>query len=89
VTWRSPADAADGWLDLVTVGAMSRPQLVRLLARARTGGHVGRPGVAIRRVRRVEAAGAGVGPLNVDGEAWGELPASVEVLPGALRWIGA
>src|SRR5512145_747090 len=51
------ADAADGWLDLVTVGAVSRGQLFHLLAHARTGGHVGRPGVAIRRARRVEAAG--------------------------------
>jgi diacylglycerol kinase (ATP) len=82
------ADAADGWLDLVTVGAVSRGQLFHLLAHARTGGHVGRPGVAIRRARRVEAAGDGIGLLNVDGEAWDELPASFEALPGALRWIG-
>jgi diacylglycerol kinase family enzyme len=45
--------------------------------------------VAIRRARRVEAAGDGVGPLNVDGEAWGTLPARFVGLPGALRWIGA
>jgi YegS/Rv2252/BmrU family lipid kinase len=83
------ADPADGWLDLVTVGAVSRGQLLRLLARARSGGHVGRPGVIVRRVRRVEAGGDGPGPLNVDGEAWGQLPATFEVLPGALRWIGA
>jgi YegS/Rv2252/BmrU family lipid kinase len=81
-------DASDGWLDLMTVGAVSRGQLLGLLARARTGGHIGRPGVAIRRVRLVEARGEGVGPLNVDGEAWGELPARFEARPGALRWIG-
>jgi diacylglycerol kinase (ATP) len=81
------ADPADSWLDLVTVGAVSRGQLLRLLAHARTGDHVGRPGVAIRRARRVEAAGDGVAPLNVDGEPWGTLPAVFEILPGAIRWI--
>ena len=83
------ADPTDGWLDLVTVGAVSRGQLLRLLARARTGDHVGRPGVMVRRVRRVEGAGERPGPLNIDGEAWGHLPATFEVLPGALGWIAA
>jgi YegS/Rv2252/BmrU family lipid kinase len=83
------ADPADGWLDLVTVRAISRGQLLRLLARARTGGHVGRPGVALRRVQRVEVAGDSSGSLNVDGETWGRLPGAFEVLPGALRWIGS
>jgi YegS/Rv2252/BmrU family lipid kinase len=83
------ADPADGWLDLVTVGAASRGELLALLARVRRGSHVGRPGVTLRRARRVEAAGNGVRPLNVDGEAWGRLPATFEILPGALRWIEA
>jgi diacylglycerol kinase (ATP) len=81
------ADPSDGWLDLVTVGAVSRGQLLGLLARARTGGHVGRPGVTLRRVRRLQVTGEGSGPLNLDGEAWGELPATFEICSGAIRWL--
>jgi YegS/Rv2252/BmrU family lipid kinase len=83
------ADPADGWLDLVTVGAVSRGELLALLTRVRRGRHVGRPGVTLRQARRLQVTGEGSGPLNVDGEAWGELPARFEALPGALRWIGA
>jgi YegS/Rv2252/BmrU family lipid kinase len=81
------ADPTDGWLDLVTVGAVSRGELLALLTRVRRGSHVGRPGVRLRRVRRVQVTGEGSEPLNVDGEAWGELPATLEILPGAIRWI--
>jgi len=83
--WANPAD---GWLDLVTVGTLSRGQLLRLLARARMGGHVRRPGVTVRRARRVEASSNGREPVNVEGDAWGTLPATFEVLPSALRWVG-
>jgi hypothetical protein len=44
--------------------------------------------VVLRRPRRIEVAGV-PRPLNVDGEAWGRLPATVEACPGALRWIGS
>ena len=65
------ADPADGWLDLVTVGEASRRELLALLTRVRRGSHVGRPGVTLRRARRLHVTGEGSGPLNVDGEAWG------------------
>jgi YegS/Rv2252/BmrU family lipid kinase len=81
------ADPTDGWLDLVTVGAVSRGELLALLTRVRRGRHIGRPGVTLRRVRQVQVTGEGSGPLNVDGEAWGKLPAVFEILPGAIRWI--
>jgi YegS/Rv2252/BmrU family lipid kinase len=83
------ADPADGWLDLVTVGAVSRGELLTLLMRVRRGRHVGRPGVTLRRVRRLQVTGEGSGPLNVDGEAWGALPATAEILPGAIQWIAS
>lgn len=81
------ADPADGWLELVTVGDLSRTALLRLLLRVHTGGHVGRPGVTVRQVRRVELAGTGSLPLNLDGEVCGTLPAMVEILPGALSFL--
>jgi diacylglycerol kinase (ATP) len=78
------ADPADGALDLVTVGPVSRGTLVRLLALAYWGRHVGRPGVTVRRIRRLEAEGQGRWPLNLDGEVWKALPARIEILPGVL-----
>jgi diacylglycerol kinase (ATP) len=78
------ADPADGRLDLVTVGAVGRGALLGLLARAYSGAHVGQPGVAVRRVRRVEVTAAEPWPLTLDGDLDGTLPAVVEVLPGAL-----
>lgn len=78
------ADPGDGWLELVTVGARSRAGLLALLPRAYTGGHVGRPGVTVRRIQRLEISAAEACALNIDGEVWGTLPAVVEILPGVL-----
>jgi diacylglycerol kinase family enzyme len=71
----------------VTVGAVSCGKLLSLLACARTGRHVGRPGVRLGPARRLQVTAEGFGPLNVDGEAWRELPATLEILPGAIRRI--
>lgn len=81
------ADPTDGWLDLVTVSGLPRRQLLALLARAYRGGHVGRPGVTVRRVRRLEVTAGDRLPLNVDGDVSGTLPAVIEVLPGALPFL--
>lgn len=78
------ADASDGLLDVVTIGAMGNLGLLGLLPRAHSGGHVGRPGVSLRRCRRVELWSPEPLALNLDGEAEGETPASFEALPGAL-----
>ncbi|MDX6769017.1 MAG: diacylglycerol kinase family lipid kinase [Elusimicrobiota bacterium] len=78
------ADTADGLLDIVTIGAMSNASLLALLPKAHSGGHVGKPGVSIRRARRVELSGPERLPLNIDGDAEGEAPAVFEALPGVL-----
>lgn len=80
------ADAEDGLLDLLTVDARGRAELLGLLSRAYSGGHLGRPGVRLRRARRVELRGEGDLPLNIDGDGEGTCPAVFEVLPRALAF---
>lgn len=81
------ADAADGLLEVVTIGALSRAALLALMPRAHSGGHVGHPGVAIRQGRVVELSSPVPLPLNLDGDLEGETPAHFEVLPGVLPFF--
>ena len=78
------ADAEDGLLDLLTIADMPRPKLLTLLPKAYSGGHVGLPGVVLRRARRVEIHSDEPLPLNIDGDADGSSPVVFEVLPKAI-----
>jgi YegS/Rv2252/BmrU family lipid kinase len=82
----------DGLLDVVVVSGLTKPALVRRLPRLYRGTHLGIPGVRFTRCRRLDAR-----PLTdpqvrvfteVDGEPLGHLPASYEVLPGAITLVG-
>lgn len=81
------ADPQDGLLDLVAVGDLSRWGLLRRFPLIYTGGHIGVPGVTHRLVRRLEVRSPEEVYLNIDGEAIGTLPASFEVLPGAVPFL--
>lgn len=74
----------DGLLDVVLIGPMSRPRLVRLFPQIYSGAHVERPEFTRHRVRRVTVAAPGIVGY-ADGERLGPLPLSVECLPGAGR----
>jgi YegS/Rv2252/BmrU family lipid kinase len=84
-------DAApdDGWLDVVVVEGLSRWRSLTSFPSLYRGSHVEKPGVTVLQGRRVEAESLG-GPvwLDVDGEALGTLPATVELIPGAIRLCG-
>lgn len=80
------ADAEDGLLDLLTISDMTRAALLGLLPRAYSGGHVGRPGVVLRRARRVEIHSEETLPLNIDGDADGFAPVVFEALPKAIAF---
>lgn len=80
------ADAEDGLLDLLTIANMTRAELMTLLPRAYSGGHVGREGVVLRRARRIEIQADEALPLNIDGDADGTSPVVFEVLPKALAF---
>lgn len=78
------ADMEDGRLDLLTVGPLSRGELLRLLPKVYSGGHKGAPGVVLRRAERIEVESDRPLPLNLDGDLEGATPAVFEVLPGAI-----
>lgn len=77
----------DGLFDVVAVGDMSAAEIFKNSYRLYLGTHLGLADVRHARASRVEARpepGAEVG-LEVDGELVGRLPATFELLPGALR----
>jgi diacylglycerol kinase (ATP) len=78
----------DGTLDLVAVGDFTRLQVVANLGRLFSGTHLELEQVTHARITRLHAepveAGADI-PIELDGETPGHLPATFEVLPGALR----
>jgi diacylglycerol kinase (ATP) len=82
------ADLTDGLLDVVVVGPLSRRRFLRLFPRVFKGTHVSDPSVQVHRAREVLLEGP---PLAVyaDGEAFGHLPLTCRVVPGALRVVGA
>ncbi len=83
------ADAQDGVFELLTIGDMSRGRMLLALPGLYRGRRPQDPGVRLRRGRRLEArllCGSRA-PLNLDGESAGSLPASFEILPGALPVI--
>lgn len=80
----------DGLLDVVTIAGVSRGKVVRELPRVYRGTHLSLDGVSLHRGRRLEILPE-ADPLLVeaDGEPVGRLPGCFEVLPGALRLLGA
>lgn len=79
------AKTDDGLLDVLTVHDVGRLELLSLLGKVRTGGHVGHPHVRFQKARSITIEPSEVGPILVDGEVYGTTPVTVEVMPGALQ----
>lgn len=78
----------DGLFDLVIVGNLGRVGVMANIHRIYSGHHLTMKEVQGTRGRRMKVAPADREakiPLEVDGETPGHLPASFELLPGALR----
>lgn len=78
------ADLADGLLDMLVIGDLSKPDLLWSLPRIYKGTHLAHPKVTMMRVKEVEIRSAQPIPVQADGELLGELPARFRVLPSAL-----
>ncbi|HEX7956685.1 MAG TPA: hypothetical protein VF508_07080, partial [Pyrinomonadaceae bacterium] len=84
------ASLDDGLLDVLVVCDISRPALLRELARVRRGGHLNNPKVKLERAAHVRvetddpADSLGV---EADGDPRGRTPAEFRVLPSALRVV--
>ena len=78
----------DGALDLVTVGDLTRAQVVANIGRLFAGTHLELEQVTHARITRLAAEPVETDahiPIELDGETPGHLPATFEILPGALR----
>ena len=82
------AQLDNGTLDLVTVGDLTRAQVLANIGRLFSGTHLELEQVKHARIKRVTVepveADASI-PIEMDGETPGYLPATFEVLPAALR----
>jgi diacylglycerol kinase (ATP) len=73
----------DGLLDVVVVGRLSIVGLARAFPKIYTGQHVHHPAITVRRARSVRLSAPGI-TAYADGERFGPLPLTVEVVPGAV-----
>jgi YegS/Rv2252/BmrU family lipid kinase len=81
----------DGHFDFVTVGDLGRIEVLAKIHRIYSGNHLSMDEVRQIRCRRLQVKPAdskAVIPLEIDGETPGRLPASFEMLKGALRLRG-
>ena len=77
----------DGLLDIVIGGDIGPLRLLALFPRIYGGSHVTHPLVDVRRSRRVTITTDMPRSVYADGEHVGELPATIEVVPGAVRML--
>ena len=79
----------DGLLDVCLVGDANRRDVVTMLPKVFSGGHVGHPKVSLHRAATIRVDGPPHVQVQADGEVIGALPMEVEVVPGALRVLTA
>lgn len=86
------AQVDDGLLDVLVATPLKRMELLRLLPKVFRGAHVNDEHVSIERGRVVTIDVDDRGPVPVtyaDGERFGPLPVTLQVVPGALRIVVA
>jgi YegS/Rv2252/BmrU family lipid kinase len=81
------ADLDDGELDVITVSQVSKLRYAKALPKAFKGSHLENPEVAERRAATVEIRADRDFAVYADGEHLTDLPATITVLPRALRVI--
>ncbi len=78
----------DGLLDVLIIGDISKPDLLRSLPRIYKGTHLTHPKVMMKRAKEIEIQPLdGRLPLQADGEPLGHVPARFRVLPAALNVV--
>ena len=81
------AELDDGLLDVVTVGDVSKRRFLQGLPAVFRGEHVARPEVSVRRCAELRIEADRPFTVYADGDPIAELPATVRLLPRALRVI--
>ncbi|MGD1103158.1 MAG: diacylglycerol kinase family protein [Terriglobia bacterium] len=77
----------DGLLDICIIPYMSRLELLRWVPRAYRGEHLNHPRIKYLQARKITLCAPSRMELFGDGEFLQELPATIEVIPRALRVI--
>lgn len=78
----------DGLLEVITVETASKLRMLLRLSTVYGGRHLRQPGIAhfsCRSLSLTPSAGATTFPLDVDGDALGDVPVEIGLLPRALR----
>jgi diacylglycerol kinase (ATP) len=84
---RVAPDAApdDALFDIVLIAEFTKPEFITTFPKIYRGTHAAHPKVTVLRAPSVSVDAAARLPVVLDGEQPGTTPASVEILPGALR----
>ena len=82
------AVADDGALDVCLVQSVSRWEVVRMVPRVFSGGHLTNPAVSMHRVKRLKIETEEPMPIWADGERVAETPAEISVVPKAINLLG-
>lgn len=86
--WVAPrAGIDDGFFDIVIFGDVTRGDFLRHGRRIYSGTHLDLEKVSWRRAKKLTASSSDRVLIDMDGEQPGTLPASFEILPGALPLI--
>src|SRR3954447_18764478 len=81
------AELDDGEFDIVAIGEVGKLRFVGNLPKVFKGTHVGEDEVRVFRAKHLELTASSPFPVYADGEHLTDLPASLRVLPSALRVI--
>jgi diacylglycerol kinase family enzyme len=81
------ADPADGHLNMIGLPSAAPLRTMRLMYRMLTKGLTSSKEVAHTKCENLSLSAERSVPIQADGEPIGELPVSVEVLPGAIRFL--
>ena len=81
------ASPDDGMFDVCVVSDLSRLEVLRIVPKLYSGGHVGHPAVEMMRCRELSADADRRVRCHADGELVGELPATFELRPAALQCV--
>jgi len=75
----------DGLLDVLTIGDVTKRDLVQTMPKIYRGTHLPHPKAELLRGAAVTVTSDTAIPIQLDGEQPGTTPARFEVIPGALR----
>jgi diacylglycerol kinase (ATP) len=81
------ASPEDGLFDVCVVSDLSRFEVLRLVPKLYSGGHIGHSAVEMMRCRELSADADRRVRCQADGELVGDLPATFELRPAALQCV--